>query len=64
MCFGPLCNRSDRKVRQERKERDRAINSKNKIEEIGTDIGFLHQLQNAVFDATGEELNVNELLKE
>ena len=64
MCFGPLCNRYDRKARQERKERDITINSKNKIEEIGTDIGFLHQLQNAVFDATGEELNVNELLKE
>ena len=30
---------------------------------LSGDIQYLHQLQNAIFDATGEELNVNELFK-
>lgn len=30
---------------------------------LSGDIQYLHQLQNAIFDAAGEELNVNELFK-
>lgn len=39
------------------------IDNQNRDSVSCTDIQYLHQLQNAVFDATGEELNVNELLK-
>ena len=40
------------------------IDNQNRDSISCTDIQYLHQLQNAVFDATGEEFNVNELLKE
>ena len=39
------------------------IDNQNRDSVSCTDIQYLHQLQNAIFDATGEELNVNELLK-
>lgn len=39
------------------------IDNQNRDSVSCTDIQYLHQLQNAIFDATGEELDVKELFK-
>ena len=39
------------------------IDNQNRDSVSCTDIQYLHQLQNAIFDATGKELNVKELFK-
>ena len=39
------------------------IDNQNRDSISCTDIQYLHQLQNAIFDATGKELNVKELFK-
>ena len=39
------------------------IDNQNRDSVSCTDIQYLHQLQNAIFDATGEELDIKELFK-